>query len=310
VTSEQILCVEVEAAARDATTVRRELLQRFPAGIEERPRPSGVCFVVYANDEPELARIAKALRSVWTQRKRLGSIVVTAVRQAGDWQRDWARHLPPQVLSGSTRVVPVASARAVSRASAKDRGRTIYLLHARAFGFAEHATTRLMAGALEAHLAKRRAQSVLDVGTGTGVLAIHAARCGAQHSLGIDLDPVSVRIARANAKLNRVADRCRFSGQALHRVGGCFDLVLANLDLPTLISLGPDLVRLLAPEGTLLMSGVLLEHGKEVSAHMKALGLSPMRGKTADGWALLAFRAPTPRRARTEIKRVTRARSA
>jgi ribosomal protein L11 methyltransferase len=264
--------------------VRRALLVHFPQGVEERIRQDGVRFVVYAANAQQQEDNRSTLRALWP-----ATVRVRAVVRKVDWQKRWVRSLGPQRLTSSTTVVPVASAARAERELAAAT-RRLPLLQESAFGFGEHATTRLMASELEQVLQRALPATTIDVGSGTGVLAILAARCGARRVLGIDIDAPSVRAARANAGLNGVARRCRFSLQPLQRVRGRFELVLANLELPVVEALARDLVRVLAPQGTLLISGVLCEHEAQVVQLLHALGASAQRVSQEDGWTLLACR--------------------
>lgn len=278
---EPVRCVHVDAPGRQVAQVRRALLSHFPQGVEERVRPDGVRFVVYAASAEQQSDNRGVLRALWPDTVRIRAVV-----RRVDWQKQWVRSLGPQQLTSSTTVVPVARATQAER-ELKAPARRLPLLQESAFGFGEHATTRLMAGELEQLLQCGLPATTIDVGSGTGVLAILAARSGAPRVLGIDIDAPSVRAARANAALNRVSRQCRFSLQPLHRVHGHFELVLANLELPIVEALAPDLVRVLAPQGTLLISGVLCEHETHVIQLLRTLGVSAQRVGQQEGWTLL-----------------------
>jgi ribosomal protein L11 methyltransferase len=158
-----------------------------------------------------------------------------------------------------------------------------------AFGTGHHETTTGCLAALAAlDLAGR---SVLDVGTGTGVLAIAADRLGAGRVVAVEIDPVAVAIARQNIALN-AAEVEVLHGSASAAAGG-FDVVVANLDTATVTALAGDLAQRLAPAGALIASGVSIERAGEAVAALAAAGLaveaSPgtewvvLRGVHADG---------------------------
>jgi ribosomal protein L11 methyltransferase len=158
-----------------------------------------------------------------------------------------------------------------------------------AFGTGTHPTTSLCLAALSDLLAARPGARVLDVGTGSGLLAIAARKLGAAEVAGNDNDPVAVRVARENAALNGVELDLNERGVGGQR--GPFDLVLANILANTLVDLAPALAAQLAPGGVVLLSGILTPQEEEVRAAYLAAGLAPLPGgDRRDGeWSLLAF---------------------
>lgn len=152
------------------------------------------------------------------------------------------------------------------------------------FGLGDHPTTRLCAAAV---WRMRPQRTVLDVGTGSGVLAVVAALAGAGHVTAIDIADVSPAVVEANAVRNEVAGRITASTVPLVHVDGGFDLVVANILAPTLVAMAPDLVRLTAPGGTLLLSGLLAGRYDHVVAAMTPLELTHV--ETLEGWAVLTM---------------------
>ncbi len=154
------------------------------------------------------------------------------------------------------------------------------------FGMGDHPTTILSLRAL-----RRLVQAdsvVLDVGCGSGVLAIGACVMGASAAVGIDIAPAAVPVTRANALANGVADRVDVSTTDLADVEGTYDLVVANILAPTLVALAGDLKRVLADGGALVISGIL------TTAHEHVLtALEPLRVVATDemdGWAAVTLR--------------------
>jgi ribosomal protein L11 methyltransferase len=154
------------------------------------------------------------------------------------------------------------------------------------FGLGDHPTTRLSAAAIW----RRRPPParVLDVGAGSGVLAIVALLAGAHSATAIDVAEVSPGAVLDNATRNGVADRIVASTTLLAEIDGEFELVVANILAPELIALAADLRRVTAPGGTLIVSGVLASRYDHVVA-----ALAPMRLLSVDeldGWAALTLR--------------------
>ncbi len=166
---------------------------------------------------------------------------------------------------------------------------------AQAFGTGHHETTvGCLAALARLDLAGAR---VDDVGTGTGVLAIAAARRGAAEVRAVDVDPIAVATARANAATNGVAVAVA-EGSVAALGGSPADVVVANLDTATLSALAADLAGRLAPGGVLVASGVSVERSDEAVAALEAAGLD-VETTPGEAWVVLtARRATGPHRAR------------
>ena len=156
-----------------------------------------------------------------------------------------------------------------------------------AFGSGSHPTTRLCLEAMAALV--RGGDQVLDVGCGSGILAVAALRLGAAGAVGIDIDPAAVEASTAVAGANGVADRLRVSVRPLVEVDGRFDLVLANLLIPVIEELGTDLAARVAPGGALVASGLLPAQRDRAIAALVPL---VVRRELVDGdWLVLVLRA-------------------
>ena len=158
-----------------------------------------------------------------------------------------------------------------------------------AFGTGDHPTTWLCLEAIDAFLERNPGASVLDVGTGTGVLAIAARRLGAGRVVGIDHDPTSVELARENAAANAVPE-ISFSGAAVDRIEGTFDLVVANIIANTLVELAPLVVPKV--RRGLVLAGVLEPQRAEVESAYVAQGLAPAGARSRGEWVRIDLRRP------------------
>ncbi|NND75288.1 MAG: methyltransferase domain-containing protein [Ilumatobacter sp.] len=158
------------------------------------------------------------------------------------------------------------------------------------FGLGDHPTTASAAALLAAHVRATGVTSVLDVGCGSGVLGIVAAQLGATVR-AIDISAAAIEATEANAGRNGVSDRITADTASIAEIGGRFDLVAANILAPVLISMAADLVRVLAPAGRLLISGILDDAHEHVLEALAPLEVETVRSDR--GWAsvMLAPRA-------------------
>ena len=211
---------------------------------------------------------------------------------------DWVR----KSLDGLT---PVEAGRFVVH-GAHDRARVranriaIEIEAALAFGTGHHGTTRGCLLALDGIVKGRRPQRILDVGTGTGVLAIAAAKALRRPVLASDIDARAVAIARANVRLNRAAgyvEVIRAAGLRAHRfpARGRYGLILANILLEPLEQLATSVARLAAPNGPVVLSGLLLGQATAALASYRARGLVLVRRIRLEGWATLVLVRPRRR---------------
>jgi ribosomal protein L11 methyltransferase len=161
-----------------------------------------------------------------------------------------------------------------------------------AFGTGHHGTTVGCLLAFDRLLKAHRFQKVLDVGCGTGVLAIAASRCGAARAVGTDIDRVSVRISRENAGLNQVRARFVHADGLDHRAvraAGPYDLVFANILARPLVGLAQPIRRALKPGGVAILSGLLRSQERMVRAAWLARGFRLRSRLHRDAWATLVM---------------------
>jgi ribosomal protein L11 methyltransferase len=185
----------------------------------------------------------------------------------------------------------VAGAHALANESG---GRTkIWIEASEAFGTGHHGTTWGCLMALEGVLRERRVSRVLDVGAGSGVLAIAAAKGGA-NALAIEIDARAAAIAEINARQNTVASRVQIiAGDGARYIAGKqFDLVFANILMRPLIKLAPKLVRVLEPGGTLILSGLLRQQAPLVRESYANRGLVLEDQIPKDAWMTLVWKKP------------------
>lgn len=210
--------------------------------------------------------------------------------------RDW-------VAASLEGLAPVRAGRLVVH-GAHDRARIrpnetgIEIEAALAFGTGHHGTTRGCLVAFE--LLRKQASDarrwrILDVGTGTGLLAIAAARSLKVPVLATDIDPTAVAVARDNARLNRVAPLIRAAtangvAAGVIRVGAPYDLIFANILEAPLRRMSAPLSALLAADGRLVLSGLMIAHAPGVIAAYRRQGLRLQTRLILDGWVTLVLR--------------------
>jgi ribosomal protein L11 methyltransferase len=253
------------------------------------------------------ARDTRAARAAVTQaRTALGHLQAFGLRPIGeletrvvheaDWAEAWKAHFP--VLRVGQRLV----IRPTWRRHRRRAGDVVLALDpGMAFGTGLHPTTRLCLaeierladeGLLATGSAADGSARVLDVGIGSGILAIAAGLLGAGELVGVDPDPIAVEAATANARRNGLARRIRVRGGSLPTGEPVFDVVVANLIASLLVALAADLRDELRPAGVLLASGIFVDREGEMRAAFEEAGLS-VTGRSAEGdWvALRAERA-------------------
>ena len=201
-----------------------------------------------------------------------------------DWNRQWA--LPVRPIRIGRRIVIRPSWEPMAL-QAQDI--EIVLDSKQAFGTGHHATTQLLLEWLEDLI--HGGEFVLDVGAGSGILAMVALRLGAASALGVECDPVAVDCARDYATENRFGDHLEFrcgTLEILDRQGALRpDLVLANLDRQTLLLLCDELAQYVSHGARLLLSGILLEQEQEIVEAFSKIGAMLSQRRELDGWVAL-----------------------
>lgn len=213
---------------------------------------------------------------------------VFAVVRNEDWAEGWKQHFPTTRISRRLVVRP-----SWEEFSAQPDDVVIEIDPGMAFGTGTHGTTRLcleaVAAAFESEAPPR---SVLDVGTGSGILAIAAAGYGAEKILACDIDPEACAIAFENAVLNQADEKISFTIAPLEELEGSFDLVLANILAEENIRLADELVARLAPGGRLVLSGILIEKEEMVMKAFNSYGLGLPEVSHNDDWSCIIYRRP------------------
>ena len=209
--------------------------------------------------------------------------------QAEDWAEAWKAHYQPLRIGQRLLIRPLWIALAPA-----EREIEIALDPGMAFGTGTHPTTQLCLEALEALL--QPGQDVLDLGSGSGILSIAAAKLGARRVLALDIDPIAAQATRQNAEANGVADRVIAQEGSLETVlpsARRFDLVIVNILARVILQLAErGLGQLPRPGGRALFSGIIDTQADEVEAALRRAGLETEARRQRGDWILLETRRP------------------
>jgi ribosomal protein L11 methyltransferase len=216
-----------------------------------------------------------------------GRISLTKVRRE-DWAESWKRHFKPIEIGSALLIKPTWSQRRPRPGQA-----VVRLDPGLSFGTGQHPTTAFCLRQLVARRRTGVSQSFLDIGTGSGILAIAAAKLGYGPVEALDLDPDAVRIAQANARQNGVANRIRFSrrdaAKLARQSGRKYSLVGANLISNLLLAECPRIAARLAPDGVLVLAGILKGEFTKVQRAYEAAGLRLVAARTEKEWRSGSF---------------------
>ena len=178
--------------------------------------------------------------------------VTVEILKNRDWSETWKTHFKPFTIVPGLVIAPTWE-----DYEAREDEQVIVMDPGMAFGTGHHETTRLCLQLMSESATVSAGGTVLDVGTGTGILAMAASLFGARRVVGIDNDPEAVRAAGANCSFNNLSDRIEISGRNLNDIETVFDLVIANIVHDVLLELSADLARVTGSGGTLLLSGLI-----------------------------------------------------
>lgn len=209
--------------------------------------------------------------------------VMSDVVREEDWANNWKQYFKPLPVGEKLLIVPSWEEEIPEGCE----GRThLEIDPGMAFGSGQHETTKLCLEMVEKCVTP--GSSVLDVGTGSGILAIGALLLGAKEAVGIDIDKLSVKIAGENAALNGVSERFRaVCGDLATGISGKYQLVCANIVADIILRLLPDVGPLMTEDGDLIVSGIIEERKQDVLNGLEEYGFVPVDILQERGWCCI-----------------------
>ena len=203
-----------------------------------------------------------------------------------EWSTAWKKYYHPVKVGEKLVIVPMWE-----KYDKKPEEIIVRMDPGMAFGTGTHETTRLVCGLIEKYL--KKGDYMLDVGTGSGILAICASKLGAEKCKAYDIDPVAVRVAKENVKDNDVTNvECDVS-DLLANVdlsGGLFDFATANIVADIIVRMAPDIGAYLKTGGLLITSGIIERYADDVRRAMTANGFEPVEERMESDWVAMVWR--------------------
>lgn len=267
-----------------------ELLSRLDdACLQGAWEEQGLIHLYWPEDQWSEEQLASLRLAISDLAPSCGVVPVLVKRiPSKDWNEAWARSVRPLRI-GRLVVRP-----SWERVSLDPNDVEIVLDPKQAFGTGHHATTRMLLMWLQQDI--RGGEIVLDVGAGSAILAMAAAKLGARSALGVEIDPVAVDCARENVDLNHLSGRIEIVTGTLadlpKQKNQTPDLVLANLDRQTVLNLAGELADLARRGAKVLVSGILVEQETEIVDHFSSLGLVCLERAEGEGWVAMKFFKP------------------
>lgn len=260
--------------------------------VMEKMKDCETCVTIYVADNPqgmeELMQVRQILARLKAQDPdgKYGRLELEMKDvDEEDWSNAWKKYYHPVQVGEHLVVCP--SWEAYDR---KPDEVVLTLNPGMAFGTGTHDTTRLCMELLEKYITPQ--DTVLDVGCGSGILAITAALLGANKIIGCDIDEVAVKVAGENAALNGVQDRISFhQGDLTSQVEGSFQIICANIVADVIIRLSEDAGRYLAKDGIFITSGIIDTREQDVLNALEQNGFQVIERRTSGGWVALACKA-------------------
>jgi len=276
----------VEVSRDLSEAVANFLVERGSPGTEWEERDGNVRLIAYFSEPPPLEAVRRFCADIGAA---LGAAAIQTREVADeDWSQSWKPHFRPQRIGDRLYVCPPWD-------STPPPGRVeIVIEPGMAFGTGQHASTRGCLTLLEWAVASHQIGRALDLGTGSGVLAIALAKLGVREVWAVDTDPQALAIAEQNGARNGVKLSLQFAS-SVDQIPEAFDFIVANLSAEVLTQRAMQLAGLLAASGMLICSGLLRGEEQRVRGAYEGCGLELRKRYEEDGWVTLALQRSTAR---------------
>ncbi len=201
-----------------------------------------------------------------------------------DWNENWKKYFHTIEIGEKLAVVP-----SWEEYENKDSRTVLSIDPGAAFGTGTHATTSLCLEVLDNRI--RGGEKVLDIGTGSGILAIASVLLGAENALGVDIDAQSVKTAKENAEINNITDKTEFIvGDLADKVTGKYNIVCANIVADVIIKLLPDVAQFMEDDAVLIISGIIDIRKDDVLCAVAKNGFTVAEEKYRDNWCAFTLK--------------------
>jgi ribosomal protein L11 methyltransferase len=243
------------------------------------------CLKVFSDDlSLSIDELKKSLQKLKNENLLRSFTIEENVLENRNWNAEWEQSI--NIIEVSDRIVIKPTFRDYNA----KLGQIVLTIDPKmSFGTGEHQTTKLVLMLLERYMTL--GARVLDVGSGTGILAIASIKLGARHAIAVDIDEWCYDNAVENSKLNDVSDSVEIlRGEITDIKESDFDLILANIQKNILIEIASEIYKRLKPGGTVILSGLLNDDETDIRNHFTGLGLSFLETKILDPWIALVFK--------------------
>ena len=264
------------------------------SGVEQTPVREGISTITGffrldqgKSREKILGRLEKEITPLFQLYRLTAPEPVCSIIDDEDWSTSWKQFFKPFAIIPGLIIKPsweLYEPRPDEQIIEMDPGM--------AFGTGQHASTKLALGLIHDCFQKNPPKNILDIGTGTGILAMAAVMFGAEKAVAIDNDSEAVRVATENIANNNLQKKINSSATEVADIRGSFDLVCANIIHDVLVELAPDIGHLLSPGGSLVLAGILRgSQEKNINDIYRQMNINLLKTVYEDEWASLLLTA-------------------